>query len=179
MRRSSVLVAVPLLLVAMLGGAAPTGARQPACDAGDPPVWTWPRRLDAIGTAFTGRPVDTWVNRQGWRVFLFDVLSVKVGGPLPDRVRVRLRCVETRFRVGARYLITSSSGFRRDGVTYFEHSSQEAAAWRVWPTDQVRLMGYGPGTEWENTPRYLDRPETLRQAVRAVTPDQVDEPAAG
>lgn len=172
MRRSWMLVAVPVLVGSLLGGGAPVGARDTSC-AND--GVTWPRRLDVIGTAFTGRPVQTWVNRQGVRVYVFDVLKVKVSPPLPDQVRVRLQCVATPFKLGERYLVSSSNGFRRDGVVRFDYSDIDGAAWRVSPDNHVTLMGYGPDTAWADTPRYLDRPETLAQAVKAVTPVTVGE----
>ena len=46
-----------------------------------------------------------------------------------------------------------------------------AVAWRVWPNNRVKLMGYGPGTDWDETPGYWTKPENLHQVIKAVTPD--------
>lgn len=172
MKRWTVLT-IPVLVLALVGaGGSGVGARSPgpAQDCATDAL-TWPQKGEAEGATFVGRVTGTWVTRNERRAFRFEVLHVNAGR-IGDRIIVALDCVDTRFKVGLRYLVSSSVFVPGDGTRVRRLSFNDATsvAWRVPPGGDVRLKGYGPGTQWAEAPRYLSRPDTRREAVRAVVP---------
>jgi len=169
MSRVRSVLMIPVLAVAMLGGGASASA-QPAIESCGGGGHIWPRGDSAMGSALVGRVTGTSVNHLGHRVYRFDVLRWLGWSPrFSDPIKIMLvDCVETSFRMGGRYLV--SSGVPNDGLTVkrLEHSDRFAVARRVWPDDSVKLMGYGAGTDWDEVPAYLDDPETLREAIQAI-----------
>lgn len=152
MSRVRSVLMIPVLAAAMLGGGASASAEP------------------AIESCGGGQVTGTSVNHLGHRVYRLAVLRWLGWSPrFSDPIKIMLvDCVETSFRMGGRYLV--SSGVSNDGLTVkrLEHSDRFAVAWRVWPDDSVKLMGYGAGTDWDEVPAYLDDPETLREAIQAI-----------
>lgn len=175
MSRVRSVLAITLLMTMLGGGTSAASAERTSaagaertCGAGG---HTWPQGEAAHGITFVGRVTGTSVQPNGTRVYRFHVLKRHAGPPLRDRVNVLFGdCVETRFKVGGRYLVSSARGGGHDGlIEEVDYRDEGAVAWRVWPTNHVELMGYGPGTPWDETPAYLRQPERLHEAIDAVT----------
>lgn len=78
-------------------------------------------------------------------------------------------CAKTGFKIGERYLVSSSFGSGHNGYTSKVGFGDEVGvAWHVFPSDKVTLIGYGAGTQWDNVPDWLSAPQTLRQASVAI-----------
>jgi len=173
MSRSRSVLAIPLLVLAMVGGGGLASAAEPAAaPAGfdcDTEGLGWPDRADVQGATFAG------VIKGGYRVnFSRTTYRIKVArkyvGDFGSHVRISVQCVETRFAVGERVLISGGTYVKKDGlIARVVFSDHQAVAWRVVDSDgAVRLRGYGRGTK--DAPEWAARPDTVRQAVRAVTP---------
>lgn len=176
MSRFGSVVATAVLVAAMVGGgsvtaAAPVGTADAPSSCG---TQAWPTGHEAKGVAFVGRVLGSTVNRDGFRVYRFHVLSTRSLPPGADGVRDPIRvmvvgCAKTSFKVGARYLVSSSFATGHDDrIERVELSSDVGVAWRVWSDNSVQLKGYGPGTDWDAVPAYLADPDTLKEAVAAI-----------
>ena len=93
----------------------------------------------------------------------------RYAGDFGSHVRLSVQCVDTRFKVGARLLISSGRAIEKDGgIARVVFDDYIAVAWRVRDGD-VFLRSYGDG--FDDAPYWATRPETVRQAVRAVVAD--------
>lgn len=163
MRRRTALLILPLAASCLAFSAGPVAA-DCATDG-----LAWPDRGAAEGTTFTGevvRKVKTAGDHSGYRFAVDHVYA----GELDGRVDVAIVCVGTTFAPGERYLVSSAgwAGSADDlevgTVKFTDHS---AVAWHVDRSGGVELVDFGAGTD--EAPAYLRTPETLKQAVHAVT----------
>ena len=110
----------------------------------------------------------------GFDTYRFKVLR-SYEGTFGEQVNVVMTCTDKKLAVGRRLLV-SSGYYRPDGrapIASIHYHWTTTAAWLVTSEDDVWLRGYGPDTPWDETPAYLTRPDTLREAVRAVTRPRV------
>jgi hypothetical protein len=163
MRWRTSLLTVPIVAAGLVTGAAPVAA-DCATDG-----LTWPERGAAEGITFTGEAIRKVKTAGGFSGYRFDVDHV-YAGELGGRVDVAIVCVESTFEPGERYLVSSAgwTGSASDlDVGTLEFSDQTAVAWQVDGGGTVALVDFGAGTG--EAPAYLAAPQTLKQAVSAVT----------
>jgi hypothetical protein len=150
-------------------GAPAVAASTPAAVACPTSMPEYPPKEAAEGATFRGRVIAADVRSQYLKIYTLKVGRVWAG-EFGERVEVAVRCVERlSLQVGNRYLISSSRWWpSRDGVIHrvvFEEYA--AVGWRILPDRSVRLLRYGVAQD--EVPRYLSRPDTLYEAVKAVT----------
>jgi hypothetical protein len=128
----------------------------------------YPPKEAAEGATFRGRVIAADDRGDHLKIYVLEVGTV-FAGEFGERVRVAVRCVEDlRLHVGRRYLISSSRWRAEDGTirrVIFEEDA--AVGWRIFPDRSVRLLRYGVAPD--EIPPYLSQPDTLYEAVRAVT----------
>jgi hypothetical protein len=148
----------------------------------DPDGHVWPRGPEEVqGLTFAGTVVElSEGGSEPPRRITFRVDRV-FDGPVGSTIDLSLRCVDTRFVLGLRYLVSTRDSLGvageeldasrlEDQETWFTDPS--AVAWLVQRGDSVRLLGYAEGAA-DGAPAWLAAPSTLQDAVRAVLPDGV------
>lgn len=166
MRRMHLFLALPLLAVA-LSSAGPVGAVDPAGFDCSAEARSYPDRWAAEGATFVGRVLSVRKLADEFRVVRFAVQKVHAGD-IGDRVTVRTECVETRFRTGERYLV-SSAGFKpaTGRIDTIGFGSYVSVAWHLRDDGSIALLGYGDGLGGPALP-YLTDPDTVAEAAHAV-----------
>jgi hypothetical protein len=147
----------------------------------DPDGHAWPRGPEEVqGLTFTGTVVElSESGSESPRRITFRVDRV-FDGPVASTIDLSLRCVDTRFVLGQRYLVSTRDSLGvagqeldasrlEDQETWFTDPS--AVAWLIQGGDSVRLMGYAQGAA-DGAPAWLAGPSMLEDAVRAVLPDR-------
>jgi hypothetical protein len=165
MRGWRAFVVMTALLVASFMPSSPAAAEDCSTKG-----YGWPLRGHAEGATFLGRSMGSFVNEKHRTVYVFKVRRAYAGA-FGSTVRVVLRCVESRLPPGSMFLVSSSASSPRDGgeIHHIHFNDANAVAWRVYRDRTVRLKDYSLDGEMEDAPGYLERPETLAQAVDAVT----------
>jgi hypothetical protein len=168
-----VMVATTSVAIALAGVGA--SVAPVAADCGSDGI-AWPAKAKAVqGLTFLGTMERTVsdVPGRGETSIIFTVDKV-FDGEAGKKVTLTPWCVGTPFKVGHRYLISTSDRLPLPGTKPTLGDRQSwftdgfAVAWRVSPDRSVRLLGYPGGRGY--APRFLKRPSTVRQAVKAVVP---------
>jgi hypothetical protein len=127
----------------------------------------YPERWQAEGATFLGKVLSSRTLAPEFRVVRFAVQR-HYAGDIGETVTVRTACVETRFRIGERYLV-SSRGYRpaTGRIDTVGFGSAASVAWHVADDGSIKLLGYGAGLGGPPAP-YLTRPDTVVEAAHAV-----------
>lgn len=147
--------------VAASSAAVPTGT-----DCGTE-AHTYPQRWAAEGATFLGRVVGKRTFPDRDPVYRLAVSRV-FAGAIEQHVKLRTSCVDTRLRLGERYLISSSRFTTEAGrIATIIFGSAISVGWHVADDGSIRLLGYGPGLGEPPRP-YLTTPDTVMEAAHAV-----------
>lgn len=127
----------------------------------------YPHRWEAEGATVLGRVTRVRTFPDRYPIYRLTVARA-YAGTFGDTVTVRMNCVETKLRLGERYLISSSrfatSDGRIDAITF---GSGRSVGWHVNDDGSISLLGYGRGLGDPARP-YLTKPDTVYEAAHAV-----------